>query len=243
MSIYNTARVFNDYYFQQAYIPYIVSFPGATFKEFDLSGEYNQALNLGDHGAWDADTDTHGFSFREEAMTPQSVTFSWYGANSNATNATGPTIIGVTDDCATPTTAGTVVHNAAFSAQSNSDAYGMDVYGTAFDTYVKDVLPFRTYMTVNSSPAKALAKPKKILIYEGEGIEELPQEGDAEIDGLRIWSKNSKIFVESPVAMSLNLYTSTGQLVRIFDVVPGTNTYSGFANGIYIIGKKKLYVK
>ena len=243
MTIYNTARVFKDYYFQQAYIPYIVSFPGATFKEFDLSGEYNQALNLGDHGAWDADNDTHGFSFREEAMTPQSVTFSWYGANSNATNATGPTIIGVTDDCATPTTAGTVTHNAAFSAQSNSDAYGMDVYGTAFDTYVKDVLPFRTYMTVNSSPAKALAKPKKILIYEGEGIEELPQEGDAEIDGLRIWSKNSKIFVESPVAMSLNLYTSTGQLVRIFDVVPGTNTYSGFANGIYIIGKKKLYVK
>ena len=176
-------------------------------------------------------------------MTPQSVTFSWYGANSNATNATGPTIIGVTDDCARPTTAGTVTHNAAFSAQSNSDAYGMDVYGTAFDAYVKDVLPFRTYMTVNSSPAKALAKPKKILIYEGEGIEELPQEGDAEIDGLRIWSKNSKIFVESPVAMSLNLYTSTGQLVRIFDVVPGTNTYSGFANGIYIIGKKKLYVK
>ena len=243
MTIYNTARVFNDYYFQQAYIPYIVSFPGATFKEFDLSGEYNQALNLGDHSAWDADDDAHGFSFREEAMTPQSVTFSWYCVNNNVTNAKGAVTVGVTDDCATSTTAGTVTHNAAFSAQSNSDAYGMDVYGTAFDTYVKDVLPFRTYMTVNSSPAKALAKPKKILIYEGEGIEELPQEGDAEIDGLRIWSNNSKIFVESPVAMSLNLYTSTGQLVRIFDVVPGTNTYSGFADGIYIIGKKKLYVK
>ena len=243
MSIYNTAREFNGYYFQQAYIPYIVSFPGATFKEFDLSGEYNQALNLGDHSAWDADDDAHGFSFREEAMTPQSVTFSWYCVNNNVTNAKGAVSVGVTDDCATSTTAGTVTHNTAFSAQSNSDAYGIDAYGTAFDTYVTDVLPFRTYMTVTSSPAKALAKPKKILIYEGEGIEELPQEGDAEIDGLRIWSNNSKIYVESPVAMSLNLYTSTGQLVRIFDVVPGTNTYSGFANGIYIIGKKKLYVK
>ena len=29
----------------------------------------------------------------------------------------------------------------------------------------------------------------------------------------------------------------------IFNVVPGTNTYSGFANGIYIVGKKKLSIK
>ena len=118
----------------------------------------------------------------------------------------------------------------------------MDVYGTAFDAYVKDVLPFRTYMTVSSS-AKAFAKPQSILIYEKGGIEELPETEDAEIDGLRIYAKNRKIYVESPTALSLSLYTATGQLVRIFDVVPGTNTYSGFSNGIYIVGKKKLYVK
>ena len=49
-SIYRAARDFSGYYFQQAYVPYIVSFPGVTFKEFDLSGDFNQSLSLGEHG-------------------------------------------------------------------------------------------------------------------------------------------------------------------------------------------------
>jgi hypothetical protein len=98
-------------------------------------------------------------------------------------------------------------------------------------------------ITGSSSPGKAFAKPESILIYEDTGIEELPQNDEEENDGLRIYAKNRKIYVESPAALSLSLYTATGQLVRVFDVVPGTNTYSGFANGIYIVGKKKLCIK
>jgi hypothetical protein len=244
-SIYNDVRNFTGYYFQQGYVPYIISFPGAAFKEFDLSGDFNEALTLGNHAAWDAVGDAHGFSFVEEAMQPQKITFSWYGDNSNVSNLNdaNANIVGVTDDRvdATATTVGTITHHAAFSAQNNSGIYGIDERGTSFSVSNAEVLPFRTYMTVSSS-AKAFAKPQNILIYEG-GIEELPQAEDAEINGLRIYAKNRKIYVESPTALSLSLYTTTGQLVRIFDVVPGTNTYSGFANGIYIIGKKKLYVK
>ena len=244
-SIYNDTREFTGYYFQQGYVPYIVSFPGATFKEFDLSGDFNEALTLGNHAAWDAVGDAHGFSFVEEAMQPQKITFSWYGDNSNVSNLNdaNANIVGVTDDRvdATATTVGTITHYAAFSAQNNSGIYGIDERGTSFSVSNAEVLPFRTYMTVSSS-AKAFAKPQNILIYEG-GIEELPQAEDAEINGLRIYAKNRKIYVESPTALSLSLYTTTGQLVRIFDVVPGTNTYSGFANGIYIIAKKKLYIK
>ena len=98
-------------------------------------------------------------------------------------------------------------------------------------------------ITGSSSPGKAFAKPESILIYEDTGIDELPQTDDEDNDGLRIYAKNRKIYVESPAALSLSLYTATGQLVRVFDVVPGTNTYSGFANGIYIVGKKKLCIK
>ena len=246
-SIYNSPRNFSGYYFQQSYVPYIISFPGATFKEFDLSGGFNEALTLGNHGAWDAVTDAHGFSFVEEAMKPQKVTFSWYGDNSKVSNLSDPNanIIGVTDDlvAATATKVGTVTHHATFSALSDDGVYGMDSRGTTFSAYNRDVLPFRTYMTVSASAAKAFAKPQSILIYENGGIEELPQAEDAEVDGLRIYAMNRKIYVESPTALSLSLYTAAGQLVRVFDVVPGTNTYSGFANGIYIIGKKKLYVK
>ena len=244
-SIYNDVRNFTGYYFQQGYVPYIISFPGAAFKEFDLSGDFNEALTLGNHAAWDAVGDAHGFSFVEEAMQPQKITFSWYGDNSNVSNLNdaNANIVGVTDDRvdATATTVGTITHHAAFSALNNSGIYGIDERGTSFSVSNAEVLPFRTYMTVSSS-AKAFAKPQNILIYEG-GIEELPQAEDAEINGLRIYAKNRKIYVESPTALSLSLYTTTGQLVRIFDVVPGTNTYSGFANGIYIIGKKKLYIK
>ncbi len=244
-NIYSSPRNFNGYYFQQSYVPYIISFPGATFKEFDLSGSFNEALTLGDHGVWDAVTDSHGFSFVEEAMKPQKVTFSWYGDNSKVSiSDPNANIVGVTDDqvSATATKVGTITHHATFSALNNDGIYGIDSRGTTFSAYNKDVLPFRTYMTVSAS-AKAFAKPQDILIYENGGIEELPQAEDTEVDGLRIYSKNRKIYVESPTNISLSLYTTTGQLVRVFDVVPGTNTYSGFADGIYIIGKKKLYIK
>ena len=246
-SIYRSSRDFHGYYFQQAYVPYIVSFPGVTFKEFDLSGDFNQSLSLDEHGVWDADTDAHGFSFREIATKPQNVTFSWYGDNPKVSNLNieNANLVGVTDDSAIPTTAGVVTHRAAFSAQNDDDTYGIDDSGTSFSGYERDILPFRTYMTLTdlSSPAKAFAKPQSILIYEDTGIDELPQTDDEENDGLRIYAKNRKIYVESPAALSLSLYTATGQLVRVFDVVPGTNTYSGFANGIYIVGKKKLCIK
>ncbi len=244
-NIYSSPRNFNGYYFQQSYVPYIISFPGATFKEFDLSGSFNEALTLGDHGVWDAVADSHGFSFVEEAMKPQKVTFSWYGDNSKVSiSDPNANIVGVTDDqvAATATKVGTITHHATFSALNNDGIYGIDSRGTTFSAYNKDVLPFRTYMTVSAS-AKAFAKPQDILIYENGGIEELPQAEDTEVDGLRIYSKNRKIYVESPTNISLSLYTTTGQLVRVFDVIPGTNTYSGFADGIYIIGKKKLYIK
>jgi hypothetical protein len=246
-SIYRAARDFSGYYFQQAYVPYIVSFPGATFKEFDLSGDFNQSLSLGEHGVWDADTDAHGFSFREVATKPQNVTFSWYGNNPKVSNLNieNANLIGVTDDSAVSTTAGVVTHRGAFSAQNDDNTYGIDDSGTSFSGYERDILPFRTYMTITGSysPGKAFAKPESILIYEGTGIDEFPQTDDEENDGLRIYAKNRKIYVESPAALSLSLYTATGQLVRIFNVVPGTNTYSGFANGIYIVGKKKLSIK
>lgn len=246
-SIYRSSRDFHGYYFQQAYVPYIVSFPGVTFKEFDLSGDFNQSLSLGEHGVWDADTDAHGFSFREIATKPQNVTFSWYGDNPKVSNLNieNANLIGVTDDSAVSTTAGVVTHRAAFSAQNDDDTYGIDDSGTSFSGYERDILPFRTYMTLTdlSSPAKAFAKPQSILIYEDTSIDELPQNDEEDNDGLRIYAKNRKIYVESPAALSLSLYTATGQLVRVFDVVPGTNTYSGFANGIYIVGKKKLCIK
>ena len=143
----------------------------------------------------------------------------------------------------TATKVGTIIHRATCSALDDNGIYGIDERGTAFTSSNREVLPFRTYMTASASAAKAFAKPQSILIYEGGGIEELPEADDAGIDGLRIYAKNRKIYVESPTALSLSLYTTTGQLVRVFDVVPGTNTYSGFADGIYIIGKKKLYVK
>ncbi len=243
-SIYDVPRTFNDYLVQQANVPYIVSFPGAEFKEFDLSGDYNQALLLGSHEEWDALVDAHGFSFQEAAMKPQNITFSWICDNNKvAETIDGAATIGITDDSYEPTKVGNVSHHATFAAMDRNDTYVINEYGTAFDSYIRRVFPFRTYMTVDASPAKAFAKPRSILISNDGGIQELPQQDDAGINGLRIWSENRKIFVESPDNLSLELYTATGQLVRILDVVPGTNTYSGFANGIYIIGQKKLYVK
>lgn len=239
--IYASERVYNGYYIQSADVPYIVSFPGSTYKEFDLSGGFNAALMSLNHEAWDASTDDHGYSNLN--VNPQTVTFSWLCTNDNVANSTakGTTIIAVSDKALVRSTESEYgySHRGTYSALDDV-SYGMNYTGTGFERAYKDVLPFRTYM---SEPSVSNAKAQTILIFEETGIEELPQEEDSTIPGLRIYSKDRKIIVESPSALTLNLHTTSGQLVRVFDVLPGTNTYSGFANGIYIIGKKKLYIK
>ena len=62
LSIYNDERTYADYLYQQHDMPYIVAFPGRTYREFDLSGEWNSILVGDTHPSdWDAtNSDLYG---------------------------------------------------------------------------------------------------------------------------------------------------------------------------------------
>ena len=107
------------------------------------------------------------------------------------------------------------------------------------------IMPFRTYMTAKTTKAKALSyAPSMIKIAESTGIDKItPEIGVADKDdatGSYLIVRpinNNKVRIES------NVYTITGQLYRILDVIPGNSVYSGFQQGAYIFGKAKIMVQ
>jgi len=246
-NIYANPRTYSDYYFQHDHIPYIVSFPGKTFKEFDLSGEFNAQLATNAHNQWDANNDSHSFPNLETGTGNQTVTFEWVesersGSSIVTIDGTHNTIP-VTDDQTMTTVSSTAVHKATFASISNA-AYGMNADGTSFDDECNSVLPFRTYMTASST---GNAKPRRILIAQDGTTEEIESDEDISesLDSphLIVYPKGKSIIVESNYATTLKVYTVSGQIVRTLTISEGTNIFDHFESAIYIVGKTKLRIR
>jgi len=247
-NIYKTARNYEDYYFQQNHIPYIVSFPGSRYREFDLSGKFNKSLMDGSHtNDWDASHGSHKFTGLNTEK--QSITYEWLAHNDNVTISSGGDLktVPVTDDQLSMTN---TQHKATFAALTTeaNGAYIMNSDGTAFTNDAAGiVLPFRTYMTV-SSPAK----PRYILITQGGITEEIEVDEDEDEDISESFNTphlivypigNGRICIESNYSTTINVYTTGGQLVRTLDIEEGINTFQDFQTGIYIIGNKKVMLR
>lgn len=219
---YSEPHTYADYKPLTADVPYIVSFPGNSYYEFDLTSQfYNDMM--------------------KSEVPNQTVTFNNYVGEGNLLT------IGVTDDASATrsTTVGGYSHTATYSAITDAQ-YGMNADGNQFDSNVNTVLPFRTYMTASSSGAKSV-----VFIgsrsTEDAIAEEFMNQGQSDEDGVEpgliIYSRDRRLFVESTHPTKLVVHTYSGQLVRALDVLEGTNTYSGFAEGIYIVNGKKLVIR
>lgn len=137
---------------------------------------------------------------------------------------------------------------------AEGSVYGMNASGTAFDdaSTLSSVMPFRTYMAKNASGAKTHSMyGSAILISEPADIDkitpDLTPDGDEDGDNansliIRPIGEN-RVRIESTDAMTLNVYTTAGQLYKILDVHPGTAVYDGFQSGAYIFGKTKVMVR
>ncbi len=221
-----------------AYTPFIVSFPGEQFYEFNMNTE-------------------------DEYGNPQKITFSATNADiavtSDALPLTVQTVNSGTQDYA---------HYGAMMNDANED--GESKYAIALNDVNEDntgdlfkmgspIYPFRSYIlnTAHSDGgAKASAyadiayeKPEVIYIdglgisLEDKGIAEPETEDVIESNGMKIYPSGRRIVVESTYATTINVYTSSGQLVRVLDVRPGTSIYSGFASGVYVVEQKKMMLK
>lgn len=114
------------------------------------------------------------------------------------------------------------------------------------------VMPFRTYMAPASQQARVRStdETKVIRISETTGIDRIEPEANGNDEDtpageyLLIRPIGAhRVSIESTYATQLKVFSTTGQLHRILDVQPGTATYSGFPDGIYIFGKSKIMVK
>lgn len=231
---YANKHIYSNYPLLTSEVPYIVRFPGESYYEFDLSSKfYNDILG--------------------KSEPEQTVAFNAYGYES-LEHSYGAITIPVTKQMAT--TKDGYSHCGTFTATDiKKDAiYGMNDKGNAFisdATTATSVMPFRTYMTAKTTKAKAMSyAPYMIKIAESTGIDKItPEIGVADKDeatGSYIIVRpinNNKVRIESNISTTIYVYTITGQLYRILDVIPGNSVYSGFQQGAYIFGKTKIMVQ
>ena len=231
---YSNQQEYKNYQLLTKGIPYLVRFPGYRYYEFDLSSKfYNNILNTNE--------------------SSQTVTFHAFG-NENETEPADKAIeIPITQ--AMTTQHNDYYHVGSFAATrvANGTIYGMNAVGTAFDdaSTLQTVMPFRTYMTtlMTNARTRSTDAPSVIRIAETTGIEKIESDVNGNDDtpaGGSLFIRPigaHRVRIESTYSTQLQVFSTTGQLYRILDVRPGTATYSGFPDGIYIFGNRKIMVK
>lgn len=259
--IYKDPRNYPKYVVQNADIPYLVRFPGERYKEFDLSGKHNAYLIDAERHSSEAWPNQHLWtklaSDEEYYTAPQSVTFNWYAVNTphhadtptaEQEPLTGPYTVNITDDVADIMTAKNLAtttyrHATTYRHIDAPYIYAVNDDGTAFDAAKTEVMPFRTYMTTEAKPAHA---PQRIII--GGIADDINPQGDDDMGGdiarkLIVYAVGHNIIVESTYQTDIVIYTAAGQLSRAVKVNEGSNLYTGFAPGVYVIAGQKIVVR
>lgn len=231
---YSTQQEYKNYQLLTKGIPYLVRFPGYRYYEFDLSSKfYNNILNTN--------------------VSSQTVTFHAFGNENETESADKAIVIPITQAMATQYNGYYHVGSFAATKVANGTIYGMNAVGTAFDdaSTLQTVMPFRTYMTtlMTNDRTRSSEVPSVIRISETTGIDRIEPEINGNDDtpaGESLFIRPigaHRVRIESTYSTQLQVFSTTGQLYRILDVRPGTATYSGFPDGIYIFGNRKIMVK
>ena len=198
-----------------AYKPYIVSFPGSRYYEFDMTGQtitFEKTKNASIAVTDDAvDAATTG--------KPYHVAFT----NEEASASKYAITIGETGD------------NQGMKFEKNQPIYAFRGYMTQGNVIGAKA----NSLTLDDDVIYISTDIRSI-----ESLDEDENSADVAGEYLRVYDAgNHSIGIESSYDTKLTVYTSAGQIARILDVRAGNSKYSGFASGIYIIGQKKLSVK
>jgi len=242
---YRDPRTYDNYPQEQAGVPYLIGFPGATYYEFDLSGK------------WRAETTA---SPTPTLLLPQIITFV----------SPTETTIGVSDSerdarIAEAQTAGydfAFVPNYATKSFDAGAAYLLNGEGSSFDvtTVSTTTVPFRPYFieTPSTTPPNeggAREKTRSIVFSSDDsqlkGVDDRDLR-DEEYGSLDIYAKRKKIIVESNLheITEVRIVNTAGITVTTFDIEPGETIETRITNsGVYIVQStdgrynKKLVVK
>ena len=197
---YETSRSLASYPLQAAGVPYIIGFPGKTYYEFDLSGE------------WTAKNTANPAPVRLEK---QMITF-----------ASKPGItIGVSDDEVTGVTKNGYTFKSNYGSKPVT-GYLLNTTGNSFDvtTTATASVPFRPYFVAAPSGSRQAAS--QILFDSADSFFAIGDNDPSkeEITGeLVFFTKHHQIGVTSSLreAADVHIYNMSGHVITSFTVLPG----------------------
>ena len=197
--------------------PYIVSFPGSRYYEFDMT---DQTITF-------ENPEKAAIGVTDDApVTVSSGPWTFISTFANeeaASNKYAIEIGGNGDDMGT-------------KFEKNKPIYAFRAYMRTGGSHAKAMA---NNFTLDDDVVYISTNIKNV-----ESLDEDENSADVAGEYLRVYDAgNHTIGVESSYDTKLTIYTSAGQIARILDVRAGTSKYSGFASGIYIVGQKKLSVK
>ena len=232
---YKSKREYQPYPLVTKATPYLIGFPGVTYYEFDLSGEFY--------------ANTTADPNHPSKLNKQTITFA---------SQTGTTI-GVSDDEMTGVTikdSGNKPYNFRPSYLNEDMDAGTDAWapyedgskyekipGSGDATHVDAFRPYFVFTGTRSAPA-----PRYIFFSnDNDGTME-PDEDmyGREKGNLYIYAKDRNIYTTSYLkdAVTIRIVNATGAALNSYTLTPGKTVITPVtAPGTYIVNKKKLYIR
>ena len=215
---YQTGRTLGNYPLLAAAKPYIIGFPGRTYYEFDLSGEW---------------TAKNTAATAPAQLAKQVVSF-----------ASEPAItIGVSDDELTATVQNGYLFMPNYMSK-NIEGYLMNATGSSFDVTPDGgaaTVPFRPYFvassTQNGAPRRAAVK--SIVFDSSDSSFAIGNDPSDELAGeLTFSTKPRKLVTTSSLRQpaDVHIYNVSGVAISTFTIQPGETVETDIAvSGVYII--------
>ncbi|MCM1313101.1 MAG: leucine-rich repeat protein [Bacteroides sp.] len=123
----------------------------------------------------------------------------------------------------------------------NHEDYDGLLPGAAFVRGIRNAQPFEVYAH-NIEPSVNTPLYYSIgPIKDATGIEQVLYRQI--FNGLKAYSRDGALCVESPHRQTIGLYSADGRLVRLMRLSEGLNSEYGLPSGIYFIGKMKVAVQ
>ena len=213
---YQTGRSLEQYPLLATAKPYIVGFPGKTYYEFDLSGEW---------------TAKNTATTAPAQLSKQSISF-----------VSVPNIpIGVSDDELNAVTA----DNYSFMPNYMSkkvEGYLMNATGSSFDvtpTGGSATVPFRPYFVASPAPAPSYDVTRSIHFDSSESSFTIDEDPSDELAGeLRFSVKPRKLVTSSTLRKpaDVQIYSTSGVVISSFTIQPGETVETDInTSGVYIV--------
>ena len=232
----NQSRIYSDYPLLTAATPYLIGFPGKTYYEFDLSGEFLPSNTATSPSSAPGDLDQQVITFVSVPNYTIGVTDDELGISTESN---------VSFDNFTPTYQTKTIAN---KYHLNVDENDPTESGKSFVLKASaQTVPFRAYIDNKTvaSPAPSRSGTRADILYIGysgdvDDLQDIPTDR-----GLYIYGENMNICVESTLdaPATVTITTVAGRLLKQFTIQPGTKVRVPVNNrGVYIVNRHKIAV-